>query len=73
MIKTLFNDPASDEAIKTPFKDPAHELDLEVEHDEHPLPEAVKNMAPVFQQAKQSGISKLQIPAVRKGRQAKKM
>jgi hypothetical protein len=73
LIKTPFNDPASDEAVKTPFKDPAHELDLEVEHDEPPLPEEVKNMAPVFQQAKQSGISKLQIPAVRKGRQAKKM
>ena len=73
MIKTPFKDLASEEAIKTPFKDPAHELDLEVEHDEHPLPEAEKNMAPVFQQAKQSGISKLQIPAMRKGRQAKKM
>eukprot|EP00090_Calanus_glacialis_P002389 TRINITY_DN1177_c0_g1_i1.p2 TRINITY_DN1177_c0_g1~~TRINITY_DN1177_c0_g1_i1.p2 ORF type:complete len:271 (+),score=112.14 TRINITY_DN1177_c0_g1_i1:1381-2193(+) len=73
VIKTPFKDLASEEAIKTPFKDPAHELDIEVEHDEHPLPEAEKNMAPVFQQAKQSGISKLQLPGMRRGRQVKKM
>ena len=71
--KTPSKDLALVEAIKTPFKDLAHELDLEVEQDEHPLPEAEKNMAPVFQQAKQSGISKLQPPGTRRGRQVKKM
>ena len=65
--KTPPRDLASDEATNTPFKDQAPELELEEEGEELTLPEA-----PVFAQARQSGISKLQQPKERKSRQAKK-
>jgi hypothetical protein len=61
-------DLATEEATNTPFKDLAPELELEEEEEEQTLPEA-----PVFAQARQSGISKLQQPKERKSRQAKKL
>ena len=69
--KTPSKDLAIDEAMKTPFKDLALELDLEAEQDKRPLPEAERNIAPVFSLARQSGISKLQPTGTWKPRQAK--